>query len=123
MFFLNLKHFIQQQFDEKTKIIDFIVQDSMVKTSRDNMNTRWTNLVIFINFSLICLTIILSSFGTFYTSGLEVCQVFISNILVTFIVIIIQLYIFHHLKNFNYLSHIDFEVAILNEILNLINKV
>ena len=120
-FYFILKKAIQDKFDEKTEVIKFIVQDTQVKEQRDHQNTTWWRQVTFINICFISLTVLLTCVATFYTNGYSVLKVFSSNIFNSVAVLLIQIYMFKKLDNFSSLSPIDFEVAVLNALQDLIN--
>ena len=124
MFFsFIVRDLIQNKFDEKTEIIKFIVQQPAVKEQRDNHNKMWMRRVVIINIILIVTTILFTFACVFYTSGYDVLKIFSSNVLNSFAVLLIQIYMFSQLNNFSSLSPIDFEIAILNFLKDLTQEV
>lgn len=124
MFFsFIVKATIQNKFDEKTEIIDFIIQQPAVKEQRDNHNKMWMKKIVVINVVLIATTILFTIVSTLYTSGYDVFNIFASNVFNSIAVLLIQIYMFNQLNNFSSLSPIDFEVAILNSLEDLIHDV
>lgn len=124
MFFsFIVKATIQNKFDEKTEIIDFIIQQPVVKEQRDNHNKMWMKKIVVINVVLIATTILFTIVSTLYTSGYDVFNIFASNVFNSIAVLLIQIYMFNQLNNFSSLSPIDFEVAILNSLEDLIHDV
>jgi hypothetical protein len=124
MFFsFILKESIQNKFDEKTEIIKSIIQYPDVKAQRDNHNHMWMKKIVVINIILIATTVVFTIVSTFFASGYDVLKIFTSNVFNSIAVILIQIFLFNQLNNFSSLSPIDFEVAILNSLDDLLNTV
>lgn len=122
-FYFFARNTIQKKFDEKTEIINFIVQDRNVKEQRERQNNMWWRKIIFMNISLISLTILLTCvISLLHTNGYDAFKVFASNIFNSMAVLLIQIYMFKKLNNFSSLSPIDFEIAVLNAFDDLITQ-
>lgn len=122
MFFLFIvKQKIQNKFDDKTEVIKFIVQQPDIKEQRDIHNKMWTTKIVVINIILIATTVLCTIVSTFYASGYDVFKIFASNLFNSVAVLFIQIYMLNRLNNFSSLSPIDFEVAILNALDDLIS--
>jgi hypothetical protein len=116
MFFkFILQSSIQKTFDDKTKSVEFLKTDEMKKEIKTH-NEAWWFKIFVINVGLILLSMVSTGVLVSQNHGAEALTTFFSNIVNTFAVLLIQLYMFNRLNNYNSLSPIGFELSILSSL-------